>query len=132
MIPAATAQRAATAGKVLGEAVRIARAAGVPIALGTDFAHRDHHGHNLSEITHLAAAGLTIGQALVAATSAGADLCGVGHLTGRLRVGHRFDALVLDADPSDPQIFSRADSVGGVFAAGRPVRPHQRWPSPRC
>ena len=130
-LPPATAQRASAAGEVLGEAVRIARAAGVPIALGTDFAHRDHHGHNLSEISHLASAGLTVSEALVAATSAGADLCGIGDVTGRLRVGHRFDAIVLDADPSDPQIFARADSVGGVFAAGRPVRPHPRWPQ-RC
>ena len=132
-LPAATAARAAAAGQVLGEAVRIARSAGVPVALGTDFAHRDHHGHNLSEITHLAAAGLTIGEALVAATSAGADLCGVGDTTGRLRVGHRFDAIVLDVDPSDPEIFGRPGSVGGVFVAGRPVKAHGRWPtSERC
>ncbi|SDP44763.1 Imidazolonepropionase [Nakamurella panacisegetis] len=131
-LPAATADRARAAGVALGDAVRIARAAGVPIALGTDFAHRDHHGHNLTEIAHLVAAGLTVAEALVAATSAGADLCGVGHLTGRLRVGYRFDAVVLDADPSDPETFRSPESVGGVFAAGRPVRPHPRWPMSRC
>jgi imidazolonepropionase-like amidohydrolase len=126
-LPPATAARAAAAGQALGAAVRIAQAAGVPIALGTDFAHRDHHGHNLSEITHLVRAGLTGAQALVAATATGADLCGLGGVSGRLLVGQRFDAIVLDEDPSDATIFLRPESVGAVFAGGRPVRPHARW-----
>ena len=126
-LPAAVAERATAAGQVLGQAVQIAKAAGVSIALGTDFAHRDMHGRNLAEITHLVRAGLTIGEALVAATATGADLCGLGSVTGRLQVGCRFDAVVLDADPSDPAMFSDPASVTGVFARGRAVRPHPRW-----
>ena len=128
-LPAAVASRAAAAGEVLGQAVRIAKAAGVPIALGTDFARRDMHGRNLSEITHLARAGLTGAEALLAATAHGAELCGLGDITGRLRVGYRFDAIVLDTDPSDTEIFTDPDSVTGVFAGGHAVRPHARW---RC
>ncbi|MET3803382.1 imidazolonepropionase-like amidohydrolase [Nakamurella sp. UYEF19] len=120
--PAATA-RAIAAGQTLVEAVRIARAAGVPIALGTDFAHRDMHGRNLGEITELVGAGLSPVQALLAATANGADLCGVGDVTGRLTVGRRLDAIVLDVDPSDPEIFTDPDSVGEVFLRGLLVRP---------
>ena len=128
-LPARVARRASAAGQVLGQAVRIAKAAGVPIALGTDFAHRERHGHNLAEITHLVRAGLTTGEALLAATANGAELCGLGGITGRLQVGYRFDAIVLDADPSDAEIFTDPDSVTAVFAGGHAVRPHERW---RC
>jgi len=127
-LPPAVADRATAAGLVVGEAVQVARAAGVPIALGTDYAHRDQHGHNLSEITYLVKAGLTIAEALRSATAVGADLCGLGGVTGRIRVGHRFDAIVLGVDPSDPDIFSRTESVTNVFAGGREVRRHPRWP----
>ena len=47
------AARAIEVGEHLGEAVRIARAAGVKVALGSDFGHRDDHGHNLSELALL-------------------------------------------------------------------------------
>ncbi len=128
-MPAAVAERARAAGDVLGQAVQVAQAAGVPVALGTDFAHRDMHGRNLSEIAHLGRAGLTSGQALLAATANGAELCGLGGVTGRLRVGYRFDAIVLDTDPSDTEIFTDPNSVTAVFAGGHAIRPHPRW---RC
>lgn len=129
-LPPEIAGRAAAAARVLGEAVRMARAAGVPIALGTDFAHRDSHGTNLGEITHLVRAGLPLGEALLAATATGADLLGLRGVTGRLTVGARFDAVVLEVDPSDPAIFADPASVTAVFAEGRPVRPHPRGPGP--
>ena len=127
-LPRPVAERAAAAGAVVGQAVRIAREAGVRIALGTDFAHRDMHGRNLAEIAQLVRAGLPLAEALLAATANGADLCGVGSVTGRLQVGYRFDAIVLDTDPSDAEIFAVPESVTGVFAGGRAVRPHPRWP----
>ena len=116
--------RAQAVGVRLGDAVRIARAAGVRVALGTDFAHRDMHGRNLSEITHLTRAGLSLPEALVAATANGADLCGVGSRTGRLLPGFRFDAILLDSEPDDAILFSQPDFVTGVFQAGYPVRAH--------
>ena len=127
-LPEVARTRALDAGRQLGEAVRIARAAGVPIALGTDFAHRDMHGGNLSEITHLVRAGLSLPEALLAATANGAALCGVGSVTGSLRPGFRFDAVLLDAEPTAAD-FSRPEIVTGVLQAGRVVRVHPRWPS---
>jgi imidazolonepropionase-like amidohydrolase len=126
-LPATVAQRALAAGAKLGEAVRIAHAAGVSIALGTDFAHRDHHGRNLAEISLLHKAGLSVEQALLAATSAGARLCGIDAHTGRLAVGQRFDAIVIDVDPADVSIFEDPAAVTAVFQRGRVIRPHPRF-----
>jgi imidazolonepropionase-like amidohydrolase len=112
------AARALAVGERLGEAVAIARAAGVPIALGTDFGHRDDHGDNLAEIPLLCRAGLSIEEALLAATSAGAELCGVADRLGRLAPGYQFDAVLLGSDPADPATFARPASVAAVFQRG--------------
>jgi peptide/nickel transport system substrate-binding protein len=120
------ADRARAVGQRLGEAVAIARDAGVPIALGSDFGHRDDHGRNLAEITLLHRAGLSIEAALLAATASGAELCGVGDRLGRIEAGYQFDAILLDRDPADPAIFTRPGCVTGVFQRGVPVVPHPR------
>jgi imidazolonepropionase-like amidohydrolase len=124
----AAADRARAVGRRLGDAVAIARAAGVPIALGSDFGHGDDHGNNLTEIPLLRAAGLPIEAALVAATSAGADLCGVGDRLGRLAPGYEFDAVVLDQDPGDDASYHQPGGVTGVFKRGDPVVRHPRLP----
>lgn len=126
-LPPTVAERAAAVDSVLGEAVRIAHAAGVRIALGSDFAHRDQHGHNLREIPLLHRAGLSVEQALLAATRSGAELCGLADEIGSLTAGRRFDAIVLDEDPGDLSLFERPGAVRGVFQAGEPVLPHPRW-----
>jgi len=132
-------QRWASAGKVsavaadrvrelvprFGQAVKIARAAGVKIALGTDFISRDQHGTNLREIASVAEAGLSTEEALLAATRGGAELLGVGDRYGRIARGYVFDAIVLDADPGD-LAFARSGQLGGVFKAGRAVVEHPR------
>ena len=123
------ADRARAVGERLGEAVAIARHAGVPIALGSDFAHRDDHGRNLAEITLLHRAGLSLEEALLAATANGAQLCGVGGRLGRIAPGYEFDALLLDESPDDPAIFARPGCVTGVFQRGVPVVPHPRLAS---
>jgi imidazolonepropionase-like amidohydrolase len=115
------AARALAAGERLGEAVAIARAAGVTIALGSDFGHRDDHGDNLAEISLLCRAGMPIEEALVAATWSGAQLCGVQDRLGRLAPGYQFDAVLLADDPAHPATFSRPTSVIGVFRLGTPV-----------
>jgi len=112
------ASRALEVGQHLGESVAIARAAGVTIALGSDFGHRSDHGSNLEEIALLHNAGLTLEEALLAATRTGAELCGVGHRLGRLEPGYEFDAVLLDSDPSDLQTYTSGTSVAGVFKRG--------------
>jgi len=122
----ARADRARAVGARLGEAVAIARDAGVPIALGSDFGHRDDHGRNLAEISLLHRAGLSLEAALLAATAAGAKLCGVGGRLGRIEAGYQFDAILLDQAPADPAVFTRPGCVTGVFQRGVPVVPHPR------
>jgi len=101
---------------LIGEAVRIAHEAGVPIALGTDLT--EQRG-NLAEIAYLARAGLTPEQAMLVATANGAALCGQAEVRGRLEPGMIGDAIVLAADPSDPEIFLDSSNVVGVVQGGR-------------
>jgi imidazolonepropionase-like amidohydrolase len=125
-LPVAAAKRMDQLTPRIGEAVAIAKAAGVPIALGTDFGHRDQHGRNLVEILHLRRAGLTAAEALLAATATGANLCGVGDRLGHIAPGYVFDALLLDDDPGDLECFARVETVTGVFRHGVPVLSHPR------
>jgi imidazolonepropionase-like amidohydrolase len=111
----------------IGTVVAAAREAGVRIALGTDFLTREQHGHNLREIYYLKQAGLSAADALLAATSWGAELCGLSESRGRLAPGYVFDAIILDEDPGDLEIFMRADTVSGVFLGGRAMKRHQRF-----
>ncbi len=120
------AARAIEVGEHLGEAVRIARAAGVKVALGSDFGHRDDHGRNLSELALLHRAGLSVEEALLAATSVGAELCGVGDRLGRIAPGYQFDAIVLDHEPTDLAQLSEPGAVTGVFQLGAPAVMHPR------
>jgi imidazolonepropionase-like amidohydrolase len=101
-----------------GECVRIARAAGVRIASGCDWIDRRQHGRNLEELALLHEAGLTVEETLLAATSNGAELCGVGDRYGRIAPGYVFDAVVLGRDPSDMAVFRDKSTVREVFKGG--------------
>jgi imidazolonepropionase-like amidohydrolase len=105
----------------IGEAVAIARAHGVRIAMGTDALIGDHHGANLRELAYMKAAGLSTAEALLAATRGGYELCGLGDELGRIAAGFVFDAVLLRADPSDLQSLAEPGAVAGVFQGGRPV-----------
>jgi len=124
----AQANRAIEVGSHLGEAVRIARAAGVKVAVGTDFGHREDHGHNLSELVSLQRSGMRVEDVLLAATSVGAELCGVADRRGRIAPGYEFDAIVLEHEPSDLALLGQPGAVAGVFRGGVPVVPHPRLP----
>ena len=124
--PAEVRAGAAQIGSVLGAAVAIAHAHGVPIALGSDITTAAGHGGNLAEITWLHRAGLAVEDALLAATLRGAQLCGVAGRSGRIEPGHAFDAILLDEDPGDLSCFLRRDAVSGVFRGGVAVVEHAR------
>ncbi len=110
----------------LGNAVEVARAAGVRIAVGTDSFTREQHGRNLRELALLGEAGMPSDEVLLAATAGGAELCGVTGERGRIAPGLAFDAIVLDRDPSDLTVFAGPGAVTGVFKDGRAVVPHPR------
>lgn len=100
-------------------AVRRAVEAGMTVAMGSDFGTTDQHGRNLTEIDHLAAAGLGAAGALVAATQAGARLLGRG--TGMLEPDQVFDAVLLTRDPTDTAVLRDARTVETVFLGGAAV-----------
>lgn len=123
---AARTERARAVGRQLGEAVAIAHAAGVRIAVGSDFGHRDDHGANLVELAHLNDAGLSVAETLLAATATGADLCGVSDRLGRIAVGFHFDAVVLSDEPRDLSALAAPDAITAVFQRGLVVRGRER------
>jgi imidazolonepropionase-like amidohydrolase len=110
----------------LGQAVRIAKEYGVPLAIGTDYISREQHGGNLEEVRLMREAGLTPEEALRAATLGGAALCGVADDRGRIAPGFVADLLVFDEDPGDLSAFGSPGTVTGVFQAGQAVVSHTR------
>ena len=110
----------------LGRCVEIAKAYGVPIAIGTDYIDAAQHGGNLEELSLMHRAGLTVEETLLAATASGAELCGVADRFGRIAEGYAFDAIVLDEDPGDLSRLAEPGAVTGVFQGGAPVVAHPR------
>lgn len=110
----------------MGSAVRIAKEFGVKIAMGCDYYMFSQHGRNLEEILLMHEAGLTVEEALLAATWNGAELCGVSHELGRIAPGYLFDAIVVDQDPSDLSVFADPGGVKAVFKGGELVVQHER------
>ncbi len=85
------------------ESVRLARAAGVRIATGTDFGGGSTRANQLAwEVEALVGAGLEPWEALAAATWRGGELLGEPD-AGRLREGGPADLVLVHGDPlSDP------------------------------
>lgn len=95
--PAAVPDGAAEAHR---ESMRLAIAAGVNIAMGTDNPVRPHT-EVLWELRHLAAAGLGDAGALRAATIGAARLLGLADDRGEIAVGKRADLVLLDGTELD-------------------------------
>ncbi|MDX6628701.1 MAG: hypothetical protein QOH00_947 [Gaiellales bacterium] len=130
ILPAFAERKALALRDRLGGAVELARAHGIKIALGSDFIRRELHGNNLAEIPLLHEAGLTLEETLLAATRNGAEILGVGDSCGRIAPDYRFDAILLDEEPSDLSRFARPGAVTGVFKGGEPVVRHARLAAP--
>jgi imidazolonepropionase-like amidohydrolase len=75
-------------------------AAGVPILAGSDAGIHPAkpHGVLAYSVAELVQSGLPVAAALAAATSAAADVCGLGGSRGRLRPGMAADLLVVQGD----------------------------------
>jgi len=109
--------------------VAAARTAGVPMAMGYD---SGPPGANLAELVRMADAGLTGGEAVVAATSAAARALGLDDV-GVIRPGAVADLVLVQGDPlADPAVLARREAIQLVLAGGRPVgggicRPADPW-----
>jgi len=119
--PDETARRARERWEAAVNAVRMARAAGVRVATGTDafaIVPIEALRHEVSLL--VSEGGFTPCQALHAATGAAAELAGIGAHTGVVEAGRRADLLLVDGDPtSDPACL---DAVAAVWRSGVRVR----------
>ncbi|MEY2479974.1 MAG: hypothetical protein QOI04_901 [Verrucomicrobiota bacterium] len=89
--------RAATAAR--SDMFRNAIKIGVKIALGTDAAVFPH-GQNAKEFALMTGLGMTPIDALIAGTSADADLLGIAQTVGTLEKGKRADIIAMPGDPT--------------------------------
>ncbi len=126
-IPPFAAAKALEVQDIIGQQVAVARAGGVRIALGSDLVVQ---GANLRELVLLHAAGMPAEEVLVTATSAGAELLGLGDTHGQIAPGYVFDAVLLDSDPREIGVFAHEQPIAAVFQHGRVVRPHASWNAP--
>lgn len=98
--------------------VTLAIDAGVKLAFGTD-SPVSPHGTNLGEFELLQSLGMAPIDVLVAATSAAAELVGVGEDVGTIAVGRRADLVVIDGDPLD--FTDYRSRITAVYQDGRHV-----------
>ncbi len=104
------------------DGLRIARAAGVKIASGSDLLGplSRHRGRELAiKAQVLGAMG-----AVVAATRTNAELLRIQDETGTVEPGKRADLIVVDGDPlADPGLLGRPETLWAVVAGGRLHKP---------
>ena len=107
------------------QAMKIAVAAGVKIATGTDiFMSGDMYGRNGQEIRHLIEAGMAPVDALEAATANGPETLGPqAPLSGQLKEDFDADVIALDFNPLDDwTTWGDPDRVTHVWKAGEKVK----------
>jgi imidazolonepropionase-like amidohydrolase len=107
------------------EAMRIAVAKGVRIAMGTDiFVSGEMYGQNSLEIKLLQDAGMTALEAIEAATANGPDTLGPqAPLSGQLREGYDADVIAIDFNPlEDSSGWGDPDRVTHVWQYGSSVK----------
>jgi imidazolonepropionase-like amidohydrolase len=84
--------------------IELALREGVEIAMGAD---AGPHGANARELVLLAEAGLGAMEAIVAATSRAARVCGLDAEIGTIEPGKRADLVAVDGDPlADPRVLT--------------------------
>jgi imidazolonepropionase-like amidohydrolase len=103
------------------DSIRMAVAAGVRIAMGTD-AGVGPHGSNLRELQLMGEVGMAPADALIATTSNAAELLGVADELGTLEAGKRADLVVIDGDPLD--FIGLRERIQQVWKDGRLVASH--------
>lgn len=79
------------------EVLKTAKSVGVDVAIGAD----GFHGHPAVELAALCAAGFSAEDALKAATSNAAKLCGIDTHVGNIEPGKRADLIAVSGNPLD-------------------------------
>lgn len=102
---------------------KMARKAGVRLAMGTDSGVPfTHHGKNLDELAYFVEMGMTPMEAIQVATRDSARMLKLGDKVGTLEAGKYADFLVIDGDPlEDISILRDQDRIRQVVLNGRTV-----------
>ena len=102
---------------------RTALAAGVKVALGSDtvFEPLTKYGeYSALEFKALVHHGMTVPQAIAAATSVGSEAVGMSHLIGTVEAGKMADLLVVRRDPTkDAEVLYNASNIYLTFCDGK-------------
>ncbi len=100
--------------------MRMAQAAGVKVALGSD-GHTEPKG-TAFELVRMVHHGLSSTEALTAATKTAAEALGLAAELGTVERGKLADLLVVDGDPAvDPALLTRRERIWLVLQLGAPV-----------
>jgi len=96
--------------------------AGAKIALGTDAGFVVCHGDNARELEAFVEGGMTPMEAIMTATSVGADHLDMADLVGSLQPGKFADIVIVDGDPlQDVCILQDIDRIKTVIKGGQVV-----------
>jgi imidazolonepropionase-like amidohydrolase len=106
------------------ESVRMAREAGVRIAMGTDAGTPfNTHGHNLGELERLVERGFTPMEALEAGTRIASEVLGLESQIGTIEVGKLADLVVVQGNPlDDVGMLVSEEAVPLVMQGGKLVK----------
>jgi imidazolonepropionase-like amidohydrolase len=107
------------------ESIRMAIAAGVRIAMGTDmFIHGPLYGTNSLEIAHMIELGMDPLTAIESATANGPSTLGPqAPLSGQLHEGYDADIIALDFNPlEEPTSWGDADRITHVWKSGETAK----------
>ncbi len=114
---------------------RMAREAGVTMALGSDAGNRYPQGAGARELEFMVRHGMSEMEALECGTRTAAEAIGMGEEVGTLEQGKRGDLLVVDGDPiSDIKVLQDRARLWLIVKGGRGVggqglpRTEERWP----
>ncbi|MEU1646545.1 amidohydrolase family protein [Micromonospora zamorensis] len=118
----AMAARAGLSAAALRDGAASLHRAGVRLVAGSDagLGPAKPHGILPETLVEYVACGIPAAAALAAATSVGAEVCGLGRRKGRVRPGYEADLLVVDGDPASD--ISALRRPLAVYRAGNPVR----------
>lgn len=104
------------------DSLRLAREAGVPVAVGGDIGNRYRAGTNAREIELLVEQGASPMEAIRAATSVAARAIGRAGDLGAFAPGRIADLVVVEGDPlRDIALLRDRDRIRSVFQGGRVV-----------